>query len=167
MQRPWIQPALLRLFNKETTVGDLMDLCEENYGLLMRITPGLEQYQGKVCSCLPGHMDLYLEVQEQSVYTSLIHLTYYFQHHEGQSPDPDVLLRVYHDARQVEVLDLSQNALPMDKLYEAPGLFNKWRVNLFLSKWLAFCVRQGHIFDDCVQDIRKKDDSLASLFDIT
>ena len=61
-------------------------------------------------------------------------------------PEPDVLLRVYHDAEQVEVIDLKQSSLPVHSLYEAPGLLNKWQVNLFVSKWLAFCVYQGHRF---------------------
>ena len=61
-----------------------------------------------------------------------------------------MLLRVYHDARQVEVENLRQQTLPTHKLYEAPGLLNKWRLNLFVAKWLVFCVRQGHLFVDDV-----------------
>ncbi len=124
-----------------------MDLCEENYQYLIRIIPDIVRMRGEHCSARPGHTDLYLEVLEQSKYTSLIHLTYYFEHAQGQVPDPDVVLRVYHDACQVEVIDLKQHALPIDALYEAPGLLNKWRANLFVAKWLAFCVNQGHSFE--------------------
>ena len=91
-------------------------------------------------------MDLYLEILEQAPYTTLVHVTYYFAHHQGQHPDPDALLRVYHDARQIEVVDLQQNILPVRPNYNYPGLLNKWRVNLFLSKWLTFCLDQGHCF---------------------
>lgn len=55
--------------------------------------------------------DLFLEVLEQAPYTTLPRLTYYFPHHDGRvhrmpDPNPDTLLRAYHDAGQVEVLSL-------------------------------------------------------------
>lgn len=145
MQQPWAGP-LLRILKGEPTVGSLMALCEDNYRHLLRMAPDLAQMTGSHLSQLPDHTDLYLVVMEQAPYTTLIHLTYYFQHAAGQEPDPDATLRVYHDARQVEVLDLRQHTLPMDRLYDAPALLNKWKANLFVSKWLAFCNYQGHYF---------------------
>jgi uncharacterized protein YqiB (DUF1249 family) len=92
-------------------------------------------------------MDLYLEVLEQTPYTTCVHLTYYFQHQDqGAHPDPDATLRVYHDSGQVEVLDLRQQALPLSRGGDQAALAQKWRVSLFLSKWLAYCVQQGHRF---------------------
>jgi len=123
-----------------------MELCEENYGLLTRLAPDLAKLRGCHCSALHGHMDLYLEVMEQTPYTSLIHITYYFHHQLGQQPDPDAVMRVYHDARQVEVVDLRQHVLPLQRIFQAPGLRNKWKANLFVSKWLSFCLLQGHRF---------------------
>lgn len=145
MQQPWTG-TLLKILRGEPTVGSLMALCEDNYRLLLRMAPDLAEMEGRYASCLADHTDLYLEVLEQARYTSLIHLTYYFHHAQGQTPDPDVTLRVYHDARQVEVLDLRQHALPMERLYDAPALLNKWKANLFVSKWLSFCHFQGHYF---------------------
>jgi uncharacterized protein YqiB (DUF1249 family) len=145
MQQPWTG-TLLKLLRGEPTVGSLMALCEDNYRLLLRMAPDLAEMRGRFASCLADHTDLYLEVLEQARYTSLIHLTYYFQHAQGQEPDPDVTLRVYHDARQVEVLDLRQHVLPMERLYDVPALLNKWKANLFVSKWLSFCNFQGHYF---------------------
>lgn len=60
--------------------------------------------------------------------------------------EPNALLRAYHDAAQVEVLDLRQTVLPLYRHYGAPALEAKWRANLFLSKWLAYCLREGHVF---------------------
>lgn len=125
-----------------------MALCEDNYRHLLRMAPDLAQMNGEYRSRLADHSDLYLSVLEQARYTSLIHLTYYFQHEQGQKPDPDVTLRIYHDARQVEVQDLRQSVLPIERLYDSPALLNKWRANLFVSKWLAFCNFQGHYFSD-------------------
>jgi len=133
------------------TVGDLMSLCEENYGALMRLIPDLRWIQGEECSVVGRDQDLHLEVMEQSRYTTLIRLTYYFVHDDGlvhrlKDPDPDALLRVYHDAKQVEVLDLCQTALPIHNRYRYPALEAKWKVNLFLSKWLVFCLTRGYRF---------------------
>lgn len=145
MQQPWTG-HLLKILRAEPTVGSLMALCEDNYRHLLRMAPDLAQMTGAHRSTLPDHTDLHLEILEQAPYTTLIHLTYYFQHEAGQQPDPDATLRVYHDARQLEVLDLRQHVLPMERLYDAPALLNKWKANLFVSKWLAFCNHQGHYF---------------------
>jgi len=143
------------LLNKGPTVGDLLALCEENYQHLHSLVPQLKRLQGKHCSSRPDHQDLHLTIVEQTPYTTLLRLTYEFPQADGGLSDPNVLLRVYHDARQVEVEDLRQQNLPTRKLYEAPGLINKWRLNLFVSKWLAFCVGQGHLFVDDVSALRQ------------
>jgi uncharacterized protein YqiB (DUF1249 family) len=123
-----------------------MDLCDENYHHLMRLAPRLHQLQGCRLSRVHQDVDLYLEVLEQTPYTTLVHLTYYFEHHAGQRPDPDATLRVYHDCRQVEVVDLRQRILPATDPRTPADLARKWRLNLFLSKWLSYCVREGHRF---------------------
>lgn len=133
------------------TVGNLMGLCEENYRTLLRLIPDLRWIQGEMRSVLDQDLDLHLEILEQAPYTTLLRLTYYFPHNDGlvhrlRDPDPDALLRAYHDAGQVEVLDLRQTALPLHNNYRYPALEIKWKVNLFLSKWLAFCVMRGHLF---------------------
>lgn len=127
-------------------MGRLLDLCEENYELLMDMAPELRQMEGVAASSRSGQMDLYLDVLEQTPYTTVVHLTYYFSHQLGQFPDPDAVLRLYHDAHQIEVISLKQSALPLEFGYQYPSLYNKWKVNLFLAKWLAFCLHQGHQF---------------------
>jgi len=124
-----------------------MDLCDENYRQLMHIAPALRVLSGYHISRVEGCMDLHLEIQEQTPYTTLVHLTYFFPYQKERHPDPDALLRVYHDSRQVEVVNLKQNALPMNEGREAPTLVQKWRINLFLSKWLNYCAEQRHSFD--------------------
>jgi uncharacterized protein YqiB (DUF1249 family) len=133
------------------TVGNLMTLCEENYRALLRLIPDLREIQGEMRSLLDRDLDLHLEILEQTPYTTLLRLTYYFPHNDGlvhrlKNPDPDALLRVYYDAGQVEVQDLRQTALPVHSHYRHPALEAKWKVNLFLAKWLTFCLAQGHRF---------------------
>jgi uncharacterized protein YqiB (DUF1249 family) len=151
MQNP-VDPQLRQWLDRRPSVGDLMMLCEENYDCLMNLVPQLRWLRGSLRSRRPDHQDLHLTVVEQAPYTTLIRLTYRFTRDGRGVADPDALLRVYHDARQVEVEDLEQQSLPTARLYEAPGLENKWRVNLFVAKWLAFCVSQGHLFVDRIED---------------
>lgn len=147
-QYPWMT-SFIR--SGRPTVGDLMSLCEENYLALMRLIPDLRSIQGEERSVLDREQDLHLEVLDQAPYTTLLRLTYYFPHRDGlvhrlMDPDPDALLRAYHDAGQVEVLDLRQTVLPIHNHYRPPALETKWKVNLFLSKWLIFCLTQGYEF---------------------
>lgn len=127
-------------------MGMVLDLSDEIYRLLMRLVPDLQQLQGKLLSTTRRGMDLHLEILEQTPYTTLLHLTYYFPHVAGQDPDPDAQLRVYHDLRQVDVLDLRQSALPLQRWGANPTLEQRWKINLFLSRWLAYCVWEGHGF---------------------
>jgi uncharacterized protein YqiB (DUF1249 family) len=143
----WIQ--------QRRSVGDLMALCEENYRYLHSLIPQLRRLEGEHRSVRPDHQDLHLRIIEQTPYTTLLRLTYEFPHDSDEVADPDALLRVYHDARQVEVEDLRQQTLPTQRLYEAPGLENKWRLNLFVGRWLAFCVHQGHLFVDDLTALRE------------
>lgn len=102
--------------------------------------------EGQYVSSLDSAIDLHLEILEQTPYTTLVHLTYFFAHSEARLPDPDARVRIYHDSRQAEVVDLAQRALPLNMGVERPTMEQKWRVNLFLSKWLSYCVQQGHRF---------------------
>jgi uncharacterized protein YqiB (DUF1249 family) len=151
---------LLGLAFGRPTVGDLMSLCEENFVLLGRLAPHLKDQREALVSRRQGRVDLFLLIEEQSRYTSLIRLTHFFRAPErGGAPlaaaggelaapraDPDARLQIYHNARQVEVLDLRQTILPLRTNYQRPALEAKWRANLFLGKWLTYCLRQGHHF---------------------
>ncbi len=142
--------ATAALWSGRPTVGALMVLCEENYARMSRLVPGLPSRRGVLVSQVAGGVDLHLTIEVQSPYTTLMRLTHVFGGGEigrsGFGSDPDVELRVYHDARQVEVLGLRQTALPLHAEYRPPALVAKWRANLFLAKWLAFCLQQGHRF---------------------
>ena len=131
------------------TVGDLMSLCEENYRALQRLAPNLPRLNGPFVSSNEGGADLLLEVREQAPFTTIFRLTHLFAGPDERGcwrPDPDALLRAYHDAGQVEVLDLRQTALPVFNHYRSPALQAKWKANLFVSKWLSYCLSQGHHF---------------------
>jgi uncharacterized protein YqiB (DUF1249 family) len=163
MQAPSPGSTIEDLLHWTPRVGDLMVLCEENYGLLQRLAPALEQLTGSLRSSAPSGADLVLTVLEQAPYTTELRLTHVFPRsiaavgsgrgaRRDSRPlavphsDPDTRLRVYRDACQVEVLDMRQTALPIYSHYRHPALAAKWRANVFLSKWLGYCLREGHRF---------------------
>lgn len=134
------------------TVGGLMDVCEDSYQSLMQLAPDLRRARSSLRATSPVGVDLYLQVLEQSRYTTLIRLTYAFARAAGTDSDclaPNARLCVYHDAMQVEVVDLDQTALPIYRHYVHPALDAKWKANHFLARWLAYCVRQGYRFAPC------------------
>ncbi len=138
---------LLFELREPPTLGQLMQLCEENYGMLRRLVPDLPNLRGEFCSTCSQGVDLYLEIIEQSPHTTLLRLTHLFPSgstHRLPNADPDALLRAYQDAKQVEILDLRQTILPLHNHYRAPALEAKWKANRFLSKWLAYCLALGH-----------------------
>jgi len=147
MQTHW-QKLIGTALDRRPNVGRLMALCEDNYALFVRLVPGLRELRGRHVADSAGHADLHLEVLEQSRFTSVVHLTYVFDQGEVRHTEPDAVLRIYHDARQLEVVELRQSdaVLSAMPLYERPGLSNKWQLNLFIGKWLAYCVATGYRF---------------------
>ncbi|RMG34170.1 MAG: DUF1249 domain-containing protein [Gammaproteobacteria bacterium] len=132
-------------------MGRLVSLCEENYDLLLRLVPELRQMEGDYRARCPGHADLHLTILERGRYTTLLRLTYRFE--DGRdAAEPDAVLRVYHDAREVEAVALRQSVLSTGNLYEAPALANKWQLNWFVTKWLGFCVSLDYRFENYAQE---------------
>jgi uncharacterized protein YqiB (DUF1249 family) len=155
---PWCLAALLQ---GRPSLGALLELCDENYGLLLRLAPDLRHLQGRHRSHAADGIALHLEIQAQTPYTSLLQLTHQFPEEQGLVDDPAALLRVYHDARQLEVLQLRQQALPLVNRPDLSALQRKWRLNLFLSKWLGYCLRQGYGFAPQGRSVSQTESLLA------
>src|SRR5687767_4996681 len=81
------------------TFGGLMDIYEQNYIRLRRLIPDFQKIGVTAVSAVPGHMDLHYECLQCSKYTTIFRLTYKFETFE-----PNLEIRVYHDARVAEVL---------------------------------------------------------------
>jgi uncharacterized protein YqiB (DUF1249 family) len=121
----------------------LMDLYEQNYMRLRKIAPDLE-IADHMISSIPGHTDLYLSIQERCKYTTMLSLTYRFGETGNHVFEPNLKLKVYHDARVVEVQQFhsrNRGSVNMSNL-----LYEKWTMNRFLYKWLGYCLYQGHFF---------------------
>lgn len=141
-----LQHSSVRRFDLAGTFAGLMDLYERNYIGLRRLIPELPP-AGVVCrSQVAGNLDVHLRVLERFAYTSELSLTYYFLRDAEAIAEPDVRVRIYHDARQAEVLSSHLRTWPDFQADPCPGLHNRWRANRFLYKWVHYCLHQGHCF---------------------
>lgn len=144
------------LHNAPGSFSALMDLYERNYIQMRRLLPVMPPASAVRVSQTPGSLDLHLRMVERCRYTSELLLTYQFSNEDG-SPvaEPDLRIRVYHDARQAEVMTahlrhdsvFSGDFLNTGRMDRA-RLYRRWRINRFLYKWLGYCLRQGHYFAD-------------------
>jgi uncharacterized protein YqiB (DUF1249 family) len=148
MRRPYYPWDLSGILTGRPSLGSMLDLCDENYALLMRMAPGLVGLRNRHVCRVEGGMDLFMEIRGQTPYTSLIRLTYRFEEAGAMVDDPAALLRAYHDAHQLEVIEMRQLALPLVTRPDMTSLERKWRLNLFLSKWLGHCCQMRYRFDN-------------------
>lgn len=133
------------------TFGGLMDIYEQNYIRLRRLIPDFERIGAQAVSTAPGCVDLHYECLQRSKYTTVFRLTYKFE-----TLEPNLEIRLYHDARVAEVLacNVPLEDASWDRGLRIPSLFrtdlqnlhSKWRLNRFLNKWLHYCLKQGHMF---------------------
>jgi uncharacterized protein YqiB (DUF1249 family) len=132
------------------TFAGLMDLYERNYINIRRLIPNMPPTQTCLASHVSGGLSLYLTVIERFPYTSELSLTYHFCREAGVLVEPDLRVRVYHDARLAEVKGAVLRSWPKFQAdqEEQPNmqLVSRWHVNRFLYKWLNYCLYQGHRF---------------------
>jgi uncharacterized protein YqiB (DUF1249 family) len=127
----------------------LMELYEKNYVLMRLLSPELKDLEsGVYVSQVQSSLPLELTVLSHSRYTSTFNLTYRFfeSSNKGRSDrEPDLAIRLYHDARACEVMS---GLMPEGRVEvrRTRDLDEGRRLNRFLSKWLNYCFRQGHQF---------------------
>lgn len=128
----------------------LMTLYESNYLRLGWVVDGLRHLTGTLVSRAAGDCDLELTVLEQSAYTTTFTLSYLFPAPGGVSRDPELEVRVYHDARLAEARGSA--AQPAHAALRAlretlpPAVGPRWTSNMLLNKWLEYCADRGHRF---------------------
>lgn len=128
----------------------LMSLYESNYIRLAWLVPDLHTVQGAQTSQVAGDCPLHLEVAERSRYTTTLRLTYIFDEAGEPLADPDLMIRVYHDARLAEVQACARwhrhSLLESLRSQLVQQLGERWLRNIMLNKWLDYCVERGHRF---------------------
>jgi len=126
----------------------LMTIYESNFLKLKQLTGDCAGAASGVVSSVPRDCDLHLNLLKREPYTTTLKLTYWFPEGDTIVRDPDLTLRVYHDARLVEAVagrdkhhhhKLRELALPADN-----ELDRRWRINMMLNKWLDYLLDVGH-----------------------
>lgn len=142
-----------------------MELYERNYMLVRLIAPRLrEMGEGEHLSEVPGATPLVLSHVEHGRYTTTFNLTWRFSARQRHAREPDLAIRLYHDARTCEVMS---GLMPGRRAGEGErrleprrtrDLDEGWRLNRFLERWLGYCLRQGHGFgtDSAVDGARER-----------
>lgn len=144
MQQLYAQPRLLSTASQRDFPG-LMALYEENYMRLRRLAPRLDRVGDRAVSRVAGCIDLHLVVVERARYTTTVRLTYVFEDATGERWEPDLRVRVQHDARTAEAMEVHMGR-GRYRFDARRTLQRSWERNRFLHKWLGYCLYRGHRF---------------------
>ncbi|MGI9291400.1 MAG: DUF1249 domain-containing protein [Gammaproteobacteria bacterium] len=137
---------------RPASFGGLMTLYEANYIKFMQLVPALSQRKGEFISQRPEDCDLHLTIEQQSKYTCELRLTYLFTEEQtnGELFDPDLIVRIYYDARMAEVYSwINQHRHTVLHALNnecRSQMSERWARNIMLSKWLDYLSDRGHHF---------------------
>lgn len=140
-----------------------MELYEGNYVLVRLLVPDLRSLQADETihvSAVEGCLDLELSCIKHEKYTTTFNLTYRFVSDDRNPREPDLTIRIYHDARTCEVMSGLLQGLRHGPLRKR-DLDTGHQLNRFLYKWLSYCLRQGHSFRDGRFDTYQNDFAVA------
>ena len=139
----------VRLVRPRSFAG-LMTLYESNHVRLRQLLGNLRRLPDTAVSSSSRDLDLYLAVEERSRYTTGLHMTYWFESALDRNADPDLRLRIYHDARLAEAMSCADaprhEALRQVWRPASSALEQRWTLNILLNKWLEFCLDNRHAF---------------------
>jgi uncharacterized protein YqiB (DUF1249 family) len=135
---------------KPRSFGGLMALYEANFLKVRQLIGGLDSRTGRAVSYSESDCNLHLSIEVRSKYTCELRLTYLFADAGGTQADPDLLAKVYFDARMAEVRSWADDH--QHQLLQAlnqrfmNGVDQCWSRNMMFSKWLDYLLEQGHRF---------------------
>ncbi len=128
----------------------LMTLYESNYIRLGWLVPDLRRATGSLTSAVPGQPALEISVLEQCRYTTTLGMSYLFDDGAAPARDPELEIRVYHDARLAEARGTAADYAHRDLRRLAAAVprdhGHRWSCNVLLNKWLEYCAGSGHRF---------------------
>ncbi|WP_067562456.1 DUF1249 domain-containing protein [Halofilum ochraceum] len=144
MQQSRAQQRALSTASRRNFPG-LMALYEENYMRLRRLVPRVDAIDGSAVSRVSGCVDLHVTIIERARYTTTLRLTYAFTDGDEVRYEPDLRIRVQHDARTAEAMEVHMGRGRYH--FDARRTLERcWERNRFLHKWLGYCLHRGHRF---------------------
>ena len=69
-----------------------------------KLVSALDNISDEAVSHVPGCLDVHLRILERSKYTTTVRMTYVFLEGQQCITEPDLKIRIYHDASLVEVV---------------------------------------------------------------
>jgi len=131
-------------------LSNLMNLCEVNYMLLLRLLADKESAGEKRCFFISDFLSYSISVDEVTRYTSLITMTQdaiVNGIHLADIFRPKMVIRLYHDAKVAEVIS-NQDVRQIKPRYDYPNTVmhlpdEKQQVNTFLKEWLQLSLQLG------------------------
>jgi len=128
----------------------LMTLYESNFIRLGWLVPDLRRLTGSMTSTVPGEPPLELAVVEQCRYTTTLGMSYIFGDGASRVREPELEVRVYHDARLAEArgtaMDPARPHLRRIAAELSRDRGRRWSCNMLLNKWLEYCAGSGYRF---------------------
>ncbi len=133
----------------------LMTIYESNFIKLLHLSSELRSTpssaQPLLISRTDRDCDLHLKLLRRETYTTTVNLTYWFDQDAAEPvADPDLTLRIYHDASLVEAVSGRKEhhhpALQALARAHSLELDRRWRNNIMLNKWLDYLLDMGHAF---------------------
>ncbi|MEM6640374.1 MAG: DUF1249 domain-containing protein [Pseudomonadota bacterium] len=133
------------------TFTALMSLYESNFVRLGFLLGNLDELGGYYQSRVNENLTLHASVQDVQRYTTTFRMTYWFDDGNERVADPDLEVRVYHDARLAEAMSCfsapRRDVLRPFDLEVGDELQRRWTLNTMLNKWLEYCIDLGHRFE--------------------
>jgi len=132
-----------------------MTIYESNFIKLLNLSRELRSMPGSAQPLLISRTDqdcdLHLKLLRRETYTTTVNLTYWFDQDAAEPvADPDLTLRIYHDASLVEAVrgreEHHHPALQALARAHSLELDRRWRNNIMLNKWLDYLLDMGHAF---------------------
>lgn len=135
---------------KLSSFAALMSLYESNFIRLNWLIQEPQKFIGEQQSSVPGDCTLHLRLLERTRHTSTLHMTYMFEDSGQWIADPDMTIRIYHDARLAEAMACSRvHRHEILRQFDTGCRqeVDRRRVrNSMLNKWLEYCAETGHRF---------------------
>lgn len=127
--------------------------CDANYVRLLKLFPDLRTEDGRELAVELGDEAVRIElgVLERAPYTTLIQLSQREIRASSWLKQPQITIRLYHDASCAEVVAY-QHARDFKAVYDYPNPSmhqpdEKTQVNRLLSELLAVCLNHGQIVE--------------------
>jgi uncharacterized protein YqiB (DUF1249 family) len=134
-----------------------MTLYESNYVRLSWLFDIDSLLPASAVSADADDISLYMDVLERARYTTTLRLTYLFDEKGEQIADPDLHIRIYHDAKMVEARACTRRhrheALRCFETGPGAELARRWGRNVMLNKWLEYCIDKGHRFPQKISSL--------------